>query len=330
MSRFLVSAFVLLLSAAAPAQDQTAAAAMQKGQAAVQEGDFDTGIAAFRKATELDPANGRAWQLLGYCLHLTGKLDEALPVHQKAATFPEVAGVASYNVACVYSLKGDKDKAFEWLGKAVAAGFADRTQLVNDTDFEALRSDPRFEKIASKLESGVQVYAPMVERRCSRLAFFADRKSPGQIALNYSSLEWQDRFEETLESPKFVGKKWRLGREFWTTLDNSMPLQVAGVDIPAGYWYLTLEHRGDKKFVLGVHEPAEARRLQLDPFRADLLTAGIEIPLQHRASKEAHQQLDIRLVMPMGEHTDGELQIGFGGHELVADLHVDLAGGASK
>ncbi|MGE3173239.1 MAG: tetratricopeptide repeat protein [Planctomycetota bacterium] len=322
MSRILASLVALALAVAVPAQE-SADAAMRQGQAAVQEGDFQSGITAFRKVTELEPDNGRAWQLLGYCLHLSGDLDAALPVHEKAAEFADVRAVASYNIACVHGIRGDKEQALAWLEKAVAAGFDDGSHLANDPDFDLLREDPRFQKLAKGLKTKVQVYAPVVDRKCSRVALFAARQSPGQIAIAYSTLAWQDGFDKAMESPKFVGKKWRFGREFWTTLDNSMPLQVGGVEIPAGYWYLTLEHKGDHRFVLGVHEPKEAHKLHLDPFRADLLPAGIEVPLAHADAAEKHDELDIRITVPKG-HEKGELQIGFGGHELSAPVVIEL------
>jgi Flp pilus assembly protein TadD len=69
MSRTLVSLAVIALSAAALAQEPDRAAvnaALKEGRAAVQEGDYEAGIAAYRKATELDPKIGQAWHMLGY------------------------------------------------------------------------------------------------------------------------------------------------------------------------------------------------------------------------------------------------------------------------
>jgi tetratricopeptide (TPR) repeat protein len=156
MRRSHVVPFLFLSCLLAPlaAQGREAAeASFREGQAAVQSGEFETAVAAFRKATEVDPSFGRAWHMLGYSLHAAGKLDEALKIHLKAAEFADVAPVATYNVACVHSLKGDKDKAFEWLGKAVALGFGDGAQLANDTDFDNIRDDPRFKKLADSMRA---------------------------------------------------------------------------------------------------------------------------------------------------------------------------------
>jgi tetratricopeptide (TPR) repeat protein len=315
----------LLLSFALPAQDRAAAeAAFRDGQSAVQGGEFEAAVAAFRKATEADPAFGRAWHMLGYSLHAAGKLDEALKYHLKATEFQDVAPVATYNVACVHSLKGDKDKAFEWLGKAVTMGFGDGAQLQGDSDFDNIRDDPRFKKIADSLGKSMQAFVVTTPRKSARVAYFAAKGSPGQIAIDYSPIEWRATYDQHLASPKFTGKKWRFGSDFWTTLDNSMPMVVGGVEIPAGYWYLTLEHKGDKQFVLGVHDPVAVRKQRLDPFKAELLQGGIEVPLAHTAVDEAAGNLEIAILLDKGERTKGKLRVRFGGHELAAGVKIGV------
>lgn len=346
MSRILLSLLVVLspslvlpavgaraqepVAKARPDAKAAVEAALRTGQQAVQDGDFEAGVVAFRTVTELDPKRGTGWHMLGYCLHAAKRLDEALAIHLKAAEFPDVAPMAIYNVACVHSLKGDQDKAIEWLQKAVASGFNDTATLAGDSDFDALRADPRFLAIADRMQNGVQVFAPTTNRRSARLAYFGGRGSPGQIAIDHAVLEWRDEFDASLQSPKLVGKKWRLGSDFWTTLDNSMPLRLGSVEIPAGYWYLTLERRGDRQFVLGVHDPVAVRKLHIDPFRAEQVQGGIEVPLQYAAAAKAHQELEIGIVLAPGQQTEGTFRIGFGGHELTAAAVIGLEVGAKS
>ncbi|HUS65409.1 MAG TPA: hypothetical protein VMZ28_12740 [Kofleriaceae bacterium] len=90
------------------------------------------------------PDSARAVQLQGYALHAAGRLDEALVVHQRAAEFPETAAVATYNIACVHALRGDKNAAFAALDRAIAAGFHKADYLEKDTDLASLRDDARF------------------------------------------------------------------------------------------------------------------------------------------------------------------------------------------
>lgn len=335
MRHVLAAAVTALLAFPALAQEKAAQDKAELGklqraaEAAVQQQDWATAAASFRKVTELDAKNGKAWHMLGYCLHAEGKLDEALPIHIKATAFADVAPTAAYNAACVYALKGDKDQAFAWLDKAVGYGFQGTEYLDNDTDLDNLRQDPRFAKVVEKVKTAapkggeVMVFAPTTDRKCARVAFFSRNGSPGQLAIDYGPVDWKDQYDAAIEDPKMVGKKWRLGRDYWTSLDTSLDLQIGGVDIPAGYYYLTATSLGNGKFVLGVHDAAAVRKAHLDAFVADKLQGGIEVPLTHGTKKQKQEQLAIAINLS-GEQTKGTLSIEFGGHVLTAPVVIKL------
>ncbi|MEO8429985.1 MAG: M56 family metallopeptidase [Acidobacteriota bacterium] len=80
----------------------------------------------------------------GMRLHRRERFDEAIEAFQKSIDAGCREEAASYNIACGYALKGDKDRAFEWLAKAEAAGFELEKYLESDDDLDDLRSDPRF------------------------------------------------------------------------------------------------------------------------------------------------------------------------------------------
>lgn len=324
----------LLLASLATLPAQTGSTADLKqirkdAQAAVQSGQFDVAAAGFRKLTEADPKDGDAWLMLGYSLHAAGKLDDALPIHRKAAEFPGAAATASYNVACVHALQGRADEALTWLDKAIGLGFDDVDQLARDTDLESLRKDPRFAKLrealAAKLAAAprVQAFAQTTERKCARVAWFSSSGSPGQIGLDYCAVPWNDEYEAALASGKLQGKKWRLGADFWTTLDTSIDLQFGATKVPAGYYYLTLEQRDAKTFVLGCHDAAAAKKQKLDPVFADRLAGGIEIQLAH-AEADAAAALEITLRPERGSASEGMLRLRFGRHELSAPVSMRI------
>lgn len=58
---------------------------MQKGNTAYKAKDMATAIAAFTKATELNPANGDAYLVLGRAYAATGKITEAVAAYEAAA-----------------------------------------------------------------------------------------------------------------------------------------------------------------------------------------------------------------------------------------------------
>jgi serine/threonine protein kinase len=91
-----------------------------------------------------------------YDLHMEGRLDEAIIAHLKAAQHPSKRGIATYNVGCAWSLKGEKDKAFEALTNAIDYGFNDQRQFDTDSDLDSLRDDKRFDVLMQRLKASIE------------------------------------------------------------------------------------------------------------------------------------------------------------------------------
>lgn len=318
----------MLLTLAVPAQtDASADLAKIKAEArqALDVGDFGTASAGYRRVTLADPDDGTAWQLLGYCLHAQGKLDEALPVHQKAAEFAAVAAVASYNCACVYALQGKTDDAFAWLDKAVKAGFDRPEYLSEDGDIASLRKDPRFAEIEKRVAKQArpdktQVFAVQTDRKCARIAWFNRAGSPGQVAVDYTAVPWHDKYAAMVESPEMLGKRWRLGGDFWTTLDTSVDAEIGGVAVPAGHYYLTLVQREAGHPLLCVHDAAEVKKQRLDPFQAARVQGGIEIPLAMSKGEKVAAHLDLGIHVEKGSLDHATFDVRFGPFVLTAPV----------
>jgi tetratricopeptide (TPR) repeat protein len=84
------------------------------------------------------------WTSRGMALYNEKKYAEAAEVFQEGlAAAPTHFGL-HYNLACMRSLNGDPDGAFEELAIAIDGfpGFAEFAR--NDSDFDAIRNDPRF------------------------------------------------------------------------------------------------------------------------------------------------------------------------------------------
>lgn len=113
--------------------------------------DWPKAIAAFEYLTQTDPAKGLYWQRLGHCLHAAGRLDEAMPIHEKAATFPDTRASALYNIACIHAMRKQNDDAFRQLNAAFDAGMTQRYYFEEDADLANIRSDPRFAAILQRV-----------------------------------------------------------------------------------------------------------------------------------------------------------------------------------
>lgn len=67
---------------------------------------------------------------------------------------------ALYDLACMQSLRGERDAALASLQSAVAQGFRDFEHMKTDADLEGVRGDPRFEAIAGKTDAPQPAAAP--------------------------------------------------------------------------------------------------------------------------------------------------------------------------
>jgi Flp pilus assembly protein TadD len=103
-------------------------------------------IALYESFVKSEPGNGRAWFNLGYALHYSREHARAVDAFQHAVTLNYHKPVASYNVACAYSMLNQKDKAFAWLDRSFTDGFSSKGNLKGDRDLDNLRSDPRFQR----------------------------------------------------------------------------------------------------------------------------------------------------------------------------------------
>ena len=125
---------------------------LDKAEYLVRNEDFAGAAEIYKALLEKDKRNDFVTYRPGYTLHGAGDLDAALEMHSKAARLVAVAPVANYNIACVHSLKDDKDQALTYLEKAVDLGFVRLDAFNNDPDLENVRSDERFKALVSKIE----------------------------------------------------------------------------------------------------------------------------------------------------------------------------------
>lgn len=63
---------------------------------------------------------------------------------------PETVDTA-YRLAGLEALRGDREKALDWLRQAIEYGFSDIESMIEDANLESLRGDPEFEGIVAEL-----------------------------------------------------------------------------------------------------------------------------------------------------------------------------------
>jgi TolB-like protein/Tfp pilus assembly protein PilF len=87
---------------------------------------------------------GAGWRQIGLAMayHALGQANESDA--QLAQAIETVEEVASYNIAFVLAFRGEADRAFKWLDKAVQYNDPGLAQIINMPMFENIHSDPRW------------------------------------------------------------------------------------------------------------------------------------------------------------------------------------------
>jgi tetratricopeptide (TPR) repeat protein len=123
-----------------------------RGEALRSLDRFTEALEPLEKAAELAPSNVHVWLALGWCYKRTGRLAAAVAGLERALEAdpkPEEEALITYNLACYASLEGKKDRALALLAKAFSLDAHYRDLVQAETDFDPLRSDPRFQSLVS-------------------------------------------------------------------------------------------------------------------------------------------------------------------------------------
>ncbi|HVN74755.1 MAG TPA: tetratricopeptide repeat protein [Thermoanaerobaculaceae bacterium] len=119
-------------------------AALGLGLAYLRAGRTGEGVELLQGVNRAAPESPPTLAALGYALATAGRRDEALAVLDHLRRVSKQRFVPSYYVAGVYLGLGDRERAFEWFGRACA----ERSSLLGtvkvDPAFDPVRDDARF------------------------------------------------------------------------------------------------------------------------------------------------------------------------------------------
>jgi len=122
------------------------------GQIRSQQKRYVEAVQYLTKAIENGARFGGAYVQLATAQIALNRYLDAVKTYESAmniGAFPKATSY--YNIACVYSLGKQPEKAFEWLNKAIDEGFTNRQTFETDADLASIRSDPRFQKMLERL-----------------------------------------------------------------------------------------------------------------------------------------------------------------------------------
>lgn len=119
----------------------------------IYETDKRPTLAELEEAIKLYQQDGDLWGVLAQARLAAKQYDAAIEAYKRAI---ELGGFQNqfragkeYDIACAYSLKGNKEEAFKWLHTSMESGFRDLQHLRTDADLNSLHDDPRWEETAA-------------------------------------------------------------------------------------------------------------------------------------------------------------------------------------
>jgi tetratricopeptide (TPR) repeat protein len=110
-------------------------------------------LEALEAAAAIYGQDGDLWWQLAQARLRNKDYDGSIQAYQQAlklgAFVNKFKATAQYDIACAYALKGDKEKAFDFLKQSMASGFRDLAHVRTDADLELLRQDKRWVDLAA-------------------------------------------------------------------------------------------------------------------------------------------------------------------------------------
>ncbi len=147
----------------------------------------------------------------------------------------------------------------------------------------------------------------------------------GLVTVAYGQPEWKPEYVEQFDAMT-KGKRWRFGRNWWTTLDTNTPLVLGDVAIEPGDYYLVVERPADSPdnddWYLLVLDPAPVRALQLDPVMAFETTGGRRVKLTHELTESTNELMAIEIYPDEEDSSQAMLAAWWGNHRLSAPLRL--------
>ncbi len=118
-----------------------------RGVALFELNELDKALESFEKVVELNPRDYDALTLKGYALIRVNRIDEAFDLLSKVIEINPEFGDAWYNLACIYSIKNNREKTLESLSMAFKVDKALKKLAMEDKHFKKFSQDEMFKKI---------------------------------------------------------------------------------------------------------------------------------------------------------------------------------------
>jgi hypothetical protein len=166
------------------------------------------------------------------------------------------------------------------------------------------------------------------ERGSARILYWDTKANTafGQFAIDYGRPAWKKEYEDAVNFDKLTkGKTYRLGSNFWSSLDTQLPLKISGVRVAPGHYYLGLARssKGDKWSLVFI-DSAKSRAMHLDAYQIERGPVLFQIPMTTEPIVDPSEKLTITLSYPKDKPKQATLRIGWGKLQLAAPVEITV------
>jgi tetratricopeptide (TPR) repeat protein len=124
-------------------------ASLLKGEALSSLNRYRDALRPLEVAAALRPGDLRVALALGWCFKRTNRLAQAIDSLERALREHPDEALLHYNLACYWSLAANGPKALDELSTALDLEPDLRNLIKGESDFDALRGNPQFERLVS-------------------------------------------------------------------------------------------------------------------------------------------------------------------------------------
>ncbi len=117
------------------------------GQANAADSAYRRALPVIERHLALNPDDARAITMGAVSFSRIGDRARGLEWAERALAVDVEDASVRYNVACLFALEGEHDRAIACLEEAFRVGFANRDWIEHDPDLDSLRDDPRFQAL---------------------------------------------------------------------------------------------------------------------------------------------------------------------------------------
>ena len=120
------------------------------------EGSFTQAENQYIAALSINPFYAKVQNRLALLYAETDQPDKAISAFKQLKRISEGRPEIDFNIACIYSRKGDSKKAIHWLKKAISDGYDNWSAIESDKDLEWVRQSHEYRKLVNERFPRVQ------------------------------------------------------------------------------------------------------------------------------------------------------------------------------